>query len=51
MPFGFASLGDGIILTIYTKKTTFLNLFDATLLSAVKSGVFVAQAAGNEGPM
>ncbi|GJX24263.1 subtilisin-like protease SBT2.5 isoform X1 [Tanacetum coccineum] len=34
-----------------TAKTTFLNPFDATLLSAVKAGVFVAQAAGNEGPM
>ncbi|PIA43828.1 hypothetical protein AQUCO_01800105v1 [Aquilegia coerulea] len=33
-----------------TTKTTFLNPFDATLLSAVKAGVFVAQAAGNEGP-
>ncbi|KAK4774902.1 hypothetical protein SAY86_009837 [Trapa natans] len=31
-------------------KTTFLNPFDATLLSAVKAGVFVAQAAGNGGP-
>ncbi|KAG1331974.1 hypothetical protein COCNU_02G019420 [Cocos nucifera] len=28
-------------------KTTFLNPFDAALLSAVKAGVFVAQAAGN----
>ncbi|GMH17873.1 hypothetical protein Nepgr_019714 [Nepenthes gracilis] len=28
-------------------KTTFLNPFDASLLSAVKAGVFVAQAAGN----
>ncbi|KAL6977827.1 hypothetical protein U1Q18_026612 [Sarracenia purpurea var. burkii] len=33
-----------------TTKTTFLNAFDATLLSAVKAGVFVAQAAGNGGP-
>ncbi|XP_055809493.1 subtilisin-like protease SBT2.5 [Solanum dulcamara] len=33
-----------------TIKTTFLNPFDATLLSAVKVGVFVAQAAGNRGP-
>ncbi|KAF5184625.1 Subtilisin-like protease SBT2.6 [Thalictrum thalictroides] len=33
-----------------TTKTTFLNPFDATLLSAVKAGVFVVQAAGNEGP-
>ncbi|XP_057467817.1 subtilisin-like protease SBT2.6 [Actinidia eriantha] len=33
-----------------TAKTTFLNPFDATLLSAVKAGVFVAQAAGNGGP-
>lgn len=33
-----------------TTKTTFLNPFDAALLSAVKSGVFVAQAAGNGGP-
>ncbi|PKI56684.1 subtilisin-like protease SBT2.5 [Punica granatum] len=33
-----------------TMKTTFLNPFDATLLSAVKAGVFVAQAAGNGGP-
>ncbi|KAI8571441.1 hypothetical protein RHMOL_Rhmol01G0120700 [Rhododendron molle] len=33
-----------------TTKTTFLNPFDATLLSAVKAGVFVAQAAGNGGP-
>lgn len=31
-------------------KTTYLNPFDATLLSAVKAGVFVAQAAGNGGP-
>lgn len=31
-------------------RTTFLNPFDATLLSAVKAGVFVAQAAGNGGP-
>ncbi|GAB2267415.1 hypothetical protein Dimus_002398 [Dionaea muscipula] len=31
-------------------KTTFLNPFDASLLSAVKAGVFVAQAAGNGGP-
>ncbi|KAG2692029.1 hypothetical protein I3843_08G033100 [Carya illinoinensis] len=31
-------------------KITFLNPFDATLLSAVKAGVFVAQAAGNGGP-
>ncbi|KAE8674981.1 Subtilisin-like protease SBT2.5 [Hibiscus syriacus] len=30
-----------------TTKTTFLNPFDATLLGAVKAGVFVAQAAGN----
>uniref|UniRef100_A0A0A8YY47 Peptidase S8/S53 domain-containing protein n=1 Tax=Arundo donax TaxID=35708 RepID=A0A0A8YY47_ARUDO len=30
--------------------TTFLNPFDAALLSAVKAGVFVAQAAGNGGP-
>jgi hypothetical protein len=27
-----------------------LNPFDATLLGAVKAGVFVAQAAGNGGP-
>ncbi|KAG5407319.1 hypothetical protein IGI04_013438 [Brassica rapa subsp. trilocularis] len=33
-----------------TTKTTFLNPFDATLLGAVKAGVFVAQAAGNGGP-
>ncbi|KAA8522706.1 hypothetical protein F0562_009132 [Nyssa sinensis] len=33
-----------------TTKTTFLNPLDATLLSAVKAGVFVAQAAGNGGP-
>lgn len=33
-----------------TTKTTFLNPFDAVLLSAVKAGVFVAQAAGNGGP-
>ena len=33
-----------------TSKTTFLNPFDATLLGAVKAGVFVAQAAGNGGP-
>lgn len=33
-----------------TTRTTFLNPFDAVLLSAVKSGVFVAQAAGNGGP-
>ncbi|CAL5333421.1 unnamed protein product [Camellia sinensis] len=33
-----------------TTKTTFLNPFDAALLSAVKAGVFVAQAAGNGGP-
>ncbi|XP_047308553.1 subtilisin-like protease SBT2.5 [Impatiens glandulifera] len=31
-------------------KTTFLNPFDATLLAAVKAGVFVVQAAGNGGP-
>ncbi|KAL7092428.1 hypothetical protein ACP275_12G163900 [Erythranthe tilingii] len=31
-------------------KTTYLNPFDITLLSAVKAGVFVAQAAGNGGP-
>ncbi|XAR63738.1 Cucumisin [Bertholletia excelsa] len=33
-----------------TTKITFLNPFDATLLAAVKAGVFVAQAAGNGGP-
>ncbi|CAI0394002.1 unnamed protein product [Linum tenue] len=33
-----------------TTKTTYLNPFDATLLAAVKAGVFVAQAAGNGGP-
>ncbi|XP_028774151.1 subtilisin-like protease SBT2.5 [Neltuma alba] len=33
-----------------TTKTTYLNPFDATLLGAVKAGVFVAQAAGNGGP-
>nr|XP_043623669.1 subtilisin-like protease SBT2.6 isoform X2 [Erigeron canadensis]XP_043623670.1 subtilisin-like protease SBT2.6 isoform X2 [Erigeron canadensis] len=33
-----------------TTRTTFLNPFDATLLAAVKAGVFVAQAAGNGGP-
>lgn len=33
-----------------TTRTTFLNPFDASLLSAVKAGVFVAQAAGNGGP-
>lgn len=33
-----------------TTKTTFLNPFDAALLSAVKAGVFVAQAGGNGGP-
>ncbi|KAI5659441.1 hypothetical protein M9H77_28234 [Catharanthus roseus] len=33
-----------------TTKTTFLNPFDATLLQAVKAGIFVAQAAGNGGP-
>ncbi|KAK6147441.1 hypothetical protein DH2020_018353 [Rehmannia glutinosa] len=33
-----------------TTKTTFLNPFDAALLSAVKAGVFVVQAAGNGGP-
>ncbi|XP_051134700.1 subtilisin-like protease SBT2.5 [Andrographis paniculata] len=33
-----------------TTKTTYLNPFDATLLSAVKAGVFVVQAAGNGGP-
>ncbi|XP_008223891.1 PREDICTED: subtilisin-like protease SBT2.5 isoform X2 [Prunus mume] len=33
-----------------TTRTTYLNPFDATLLSAVKAGVFVAQAAGNGGP-
>ncbi|XP_076955934.1 subtilisin-like protease SBT2.6 [Bidens hawaiensis] len=33
-----------------TTRATFLNPFDATLLSAVKAGVFVAQAAGNGGP-
>lgn len=31
-------------------KTTFLNPFDVALLSAVKAGIFVAQAAGNGGP-
>ncbi|KAJ0965580.1 hypothetical protein J5N97_026718 [Dioscorea zingiberensis] len=31
-------------------RITFLNPFDAALLSAVKAGVFVAQAAGNGGP-
>ncbi|KAJ4963663.1 hypothetical protein NE237_023602 [Protea cynaroides] len=31
-------------------RTTFLNPFDTALLSAVKAGVFVAQAAGNGGP-
>ncbi|CAN6452701.1 unnamed protein product [Victoria cruziana] len=31
-------------------STTFLNPFDAALLSAVKAGVFVVQAAGNGGP-
>ncbi|CAI9760937.1 unnamed protein product [Fraxinus pennsylvanica] len=31
-------------------KTTFLNPFDTALLSAVRAGVFVAQAAGNGGP-
>ncbi|XP_065849441.1 subtilisin-like protease SBT2.5 [Euphorbia lathyris] len=33
-----------------TTKTTFLNPFDATLLAAVKAGIFVAQAGGNGGP-
>ncbi|KAK6126599.1 hypothetical protein DH2020_039645 [Rehmannia glutinosa] len=33
-----------------TTKTTYLNPFDATLLAAVKAGVFVVQAAGNGGP-
>ncbi|KAH9306825.1 hypothetical protein KI387_011229, partial [Taxus chinensis] len=33
-----------------TTKTTFLNPFDVALLSAVKAGVFVVQAAGNGGP-
>ncbi|KAL5974159.1 hypothetical protein ACLOJK_030822 [Asimina triloba] len=33
-----------------TTRTTYLNPFDATLLSAVKAGVFVVQAAGNGGP-
>ncbi|XP_058068192.1 subtilisin-like protease SBT2.5 [Magnolia sinica] len=33
-----------------TTRTSFLNPFDAALLSAVKAGVFVAQAAGNGGP-
>ncbi|GJU92183.1 subtilisin-like protease SBT2.5 isoform X3 [Tanacetum coccineum] len=33
-----------------TTQTNFLNPFDDVLLSAVKSGVFVAQAARNEGP-
>uniref|UniRef100_A0A0C9S508 TSA: Wollemia nobilis Ref_Wollemi_Transcript_22002_2984 transcribed RNA sequence n=1 Tax=Wollemia nobilis TaxID=56998 RepID=A0A0C9S508_9CONI len=33
-----------------TGKTTFLNPFDVALLSAVKAGVFVVQAAGNGGP-
>ncbi|KAK9697552.1 hypothetical protein RND81_08G044600 [Saponaria officinalis] len=31
-------------------KTTFLNPFDLALLSAVKAGIFVAQAGGNGGP-
>ncbi|XP_076956379.1 subtilisin-like protease SBT2.6 [Bidens hawaiensis] len=34
-----------------TTKTTYLNPFDATLLSAVKAGIFVAQASGNGGPL
>lgn len=33
-----------------TTKTTYMNPFDATLLGAVKAGIFVAQAAGNGGP-
>nr|TKR85265.1 hypothetical protein D5086_0000249310 [Populus alba] len=33
-----------------TTMTTYLNPFDATLLGAVKAGVFVVQAAGNGGP-
>eukprot|EP01018_Ginkgo_biloba_P027150 Gb_21511 [translate_table: standard] len=33
-----------------TARTTFLNPFDVALLSAVKAGVFVVQAAGNGGP-
>ncbi|OVA19237.1 Peptidase S8/S53 domain [Macleaya cordata] len=33
-----------------TTRTTFLNPFDATLLSAVKAGIFVVQAGGNGGP-
>ncbi|XP_042504164.1 subtilisin-like protease SBT2.5 [Macadamia integrifolia] len=33
-----------------TTRITFLNPFDAALLSAVKAGVFVVQAAGNGGP-
>ena len=32
-----------------TTKTAFLNPFDVALLSAVKAGVFVAEAAGNGG--
>ncbi|KAI7738251.1 hypothetical protein M8C21_027156, partial [Ambrosia artemisiifolia] len=34
-----------------TTKTTYLNPFDATLLLAVKAGIFVAQASGNGGPL
>ncbi|GJZ50626.1 subtilisin-like protease SBT2.5 [Tanacetum coccineum] len=34
-----------------TAKTTFLNPFAATLLSAFKAGLFVAQTARNESPM
>ncbi|KAI3896419.1 hypothetical protein MKX03_008581 [Papaver bracteatum] len=33
-----------------TTRTTYLNPFDATLLSAVKAGIFVVQAGGNGGP-
>ncbi|KAI3955593.1 hypothetical protein MKX01_034915 [Papaver californicum] len=33
-----------------TTKTTYLNPFDATLLAAVKAGIFVVQAGGNGGP-
>ena len=35
---------------LITTKTAFQNPFDATLLAAVKGGVFVAQAAGSGGP-
>ncbi|KAJ7269441.1 hypothetical protein O6H91_Y398200 [Diphasiastrum complanatum] len=33
-----------------SSSTTFMNVFDMALLAAVKVGIFVAQAGGNDGP-